>query len=164
MKIQFCNFWPGLDKYNYFEKFLKCNISKHIELSDSSECDILISSCLGPLSNVNKYKSKIKILFIGEPDSHKQYLSNEKLLMNTFDMILGFKYTNKQKKLFRFPLWLCYYRYYNIHNPKDNILTYIQAQHEKHSKLKKENVSLVSRHDRGGQRRILLNECKNTLM
>jgi hypothetical protein len=72
-------------------------------------------------------------------------------------MIVGFKYTDKKNKIFRLPLWMCYYPFYNM-NSENNIITYLEEAYKKNLKDKSSFCSLISNHDMYGQRIILYNE------
>lgn len=161
LTIGYVNFWNKNDEIQdrWFTEFIKQNIDQQIkEVNSSQNPDILISSCFGDINNIQKIKSKVKILFYGESLDRYPPYNNLTLLKNTFDMIIGFKYTNLKDKLYRFPLWLCYYPYYNINNPTDNVLTHINNNYLKNLKLNKKDAVLISRHDRGGQRTKIYNE------
>lgn len=156
--IAYINFWK--DPYNdqYFTKFIEKNIGLVKCVKHTENPDILIASCMGNIDNVKAVKAKCKFFFYGENLNRYPPYNNDKLLYDTFDLIVGFKQTNLSKKQIRFPLWLIYYQYYN-YNEKDNILTYIQSKyHENVKKQKNMFCSIIARHDRGGQRNLICNE------
>lgn len=160
LTIGYINFWIRSNEIqdNWFTNYLKYNIDKNIiEINIHENPDILIASCMGDINNINKIKSKIKIFFYGENLNRYPPYNNIKLLQKYFDLIVGFKYTNKNNKIYRLPLWLIYYPYYS-YDKKDNIFKYIQDQHDKNIKLNKKGCSLISKHDRGGQKILLYNE------
>ena len=158
--IAYINFWK--DPYNdrYFTKFIESNIDKVREISPHNNPDILIASIWGDINNVRNIKAKCKIFYYGENLKRPVYefYNNDKLLYNTFDLIVGFKQTDLSKKQIRFPLWLLYYPYYN-YNETDNILTYIQNKYNENIKKDKDIfATIVARHDREGQRTKIWNE------
>ena len=156
--ISYINFWK--DPYNdsYFTKFIEKNIGKVQLVNHKNNPDILISSCNGNINNIKNINSKCKIFFYGENLNRYPPYNNDDLLIDTFDLIVGFKHTNLSKKQIRFPLWLIYYDYYN-YDKNDNILTYIQNCYNINVNKNKNLFStIISRHDRGGQRKIIWNE------
>jgi len=157
IKIAYINFWDQPKNDMWFTKFIEHNISnvKCVEYYENP--DILFCSCFGN-KNVNNIKAKCKIFFYGENLNNFPRYNNEKYLYDTYDLILGFKYTNPDKKLLRFPLWLMYYDFYDI-NTDNNILNYIQIQYQNNC-LKKKDIyaSIVANHDRGGQRIKIIKE------
>ena len=83
---------------------------------------------------------------------------SEKFLEDTFDLIIDFKDTNFEKKYVKFPLWLCFYDFYN-YKKHHNLLDYLQNKYEKNlNKEKSKFATLVSKHDREGQRTQIINE------
>lgn len=160
-KILYINFWNnnGDIQDRWFTHFLENNLNiKLIEINKNEEPDILISSCMGNLEKLQKYTNcKLKIFFYGENLERYPKFNNFEQLYLIFDLIIGFKYTDIDKKIFRLPLWITYYPYYNM-NTNENIINYIQSQYSKNVKLNKNNCCLVSRHDRGGQRTKIYNE------
>ncbi len=159
--ISYINFWT--DPYNdkYLSEFIKNNIDKEIEhINYNNSPDILIASVCGNINIISKIKAKCKIFYYGENLNRYPPYNNIKLLQNNFDIILGFKYTNKEEKILRFPLWLLYYKFYNF-DSINNIVDYIENEYKKNIvKEKKYFASLISRHDRGGQRIKIFNELK----
>lgn len=161
IKISHLNLWSGGEKtiFIWFINFIKLNIGDVKIINNNENPDILICSCMGNIENVINKKAKIKLFFYGENLERYPPYNNLELLKSTFDIIAGFKYSDKDNKLFRFPLWLCYYPYYNIKNKENNIVKYLEYEFKKNSKIEKYFFgSLIARHDRGGQRKILLNE------
>ena len=157
LTISYINFWDQLANDMWFTKFIEHNISTVKCVENYENPDILFCSCMGK-KNVNNIKAKCKIFFYGENLNNVPYYNNEKYLYDTYDLILGFKYTNLDKKFLRFPLWLGYYKFYDI-NTDNNILNHIEIQY-KNNCLKKKNVyaSIIARHDRGGQRIKIIKE------
>jgi alpha(1,3/1,4) fucosyltransferase len=108
---------------------------------------------------LKKLKAKVKIFFYGENLERYEPYNNIELLKSTFDLIVGFKYTDVENKIIRLPLWLMYYNYYNMNDTNNNIITYLENKYKINSKINKSNFcSLIARHDRGGQRTLLLRE------
>lgn len=162
--IGYINFWRnnGDCQDRWFTHFIETNLNiKLNEINPHNNPDILISSCMGNINIIDKIQSNIKIFFYGENLNRYPPYNNIELLKSKFDIIIGFKYTDKINKIFRLPLWLCYYPYYNITNDKDNIITYLEKSHKNNIHNKVNKCSLIARHDRGGQRTVLYNEmCK----
>lgn len=153
IKIGYINFWNNNNMW--FTSFINENICKAV--NDNYNPDILFCSCFGDIKNIINAKAKIKIFFYGENLERFPEYNNFDLLSSIFDLILGFKYTNLNKKILRFPLWIIYYPFYNTHNY--NLISYIEDKHKQNSnKEKKMFATLVSNHDRNGQRGILLQE------
>jgi hypothetical protein len=158
--ISYINFWQNSNETQdrWFTKFIQTNIDKDIiEIEPYNNPDILICSCFGYIENVKKYNSKIKLFFYGENLDRIPTYNNIELLKLTFDIIVGFKYTDKINKIFRLPLWLCYYPFYNM-TSTNNIITYLEEAYKKNFKNKSSFCSLISNHDMYGQRIILYNE------
>ncbi len=155
--ISYINFWSQEPDAMWFTKFIEHNISpvKCVEYYENP--DILFCSCFGN-KNVTNLKAKCKIFFYGENLNNFPNYNNEKYLYSTYDLILGFKYTNLNKKILRFPLWLAFYNFYDI-KTDNNILNFIETQY-KNNVLKKKKIfaSIVARHDRGGQRIKIIKE------
>lgn len=163
--ISYINIWIQPYKEYYLTKFIEHNIGSVIWVEPNMNPDILIVSCFGDINNIINLKAKCKIFYYGENLNRYQQYNDEQLLMNTFDLIVGFKYTNLEKKLIRFPLWLIYYNYYDYKsNSGDNLLTYIENKYQenkyKKNKNKENNIfaSLIANHDRDGQRIKICNE------
>lgn len=156
--ISYINFWKDPYNDNYLTYFIEHNIGPIKKVNPNENPDILISSCMGPIKNVQNIKAKCKLFYYGENLNRYIPYNNDKLLYETFDLIVGFKETNISKKQIRFPLWLMYYQYYN-YKENDNILTYIQSKYNENMK-KDKNIfgTIIARHDRGGQRTKIYNE------
>ena len=155
----YVNFWRGC-KFDtmYFTKFIQLNMGPVKEVKPEDNPDILIASCMGNISNVISVNAKCKIFFYGENLNFYPPYNNDKILYKTFDLIVGYKYTDLSKKQIRFPLWLLYYEYYR-YDENDNILTYLQNKYNENIKKKKTIFSsIIARHDRGGQRTIICDE------
>ena len=157
IKIAYINFWK--DPYNdtYLSSFImtnfKCNI---IHVNSNENPDILIASVNGNINIIDKIKARCKIFYYGENLDRYPPYNNIELLKSKFDIIAGFKYTDKKNKIFRFPLWLIYYPFYNFDHEQNNIISYIENKYYINiRKYKNLFATLVSRHDRGGQRRII---------
>ena len=158
--IAYINFWKDPHNDRYFTKYIEANIGKVIEISPYNNPDILIASIGGHINNVRNIKAKCKIFYYGENLNRDcySYYNNDKILYDTFDLIVGFKKTDLSKKQIRFPLWLIYYNYYN-YNENDNILIHIQNKYNENIKKDKDIfATIVARHDRGGQRTKIWNE------
>ena len=156
--LAYINYWSGLHKDHWFTKFIEQNIGPVKKVNPGDYPDILIASCMGNINNVQNIKAKCKLFYYGENLNKYPPYNNDKLLYDTFDLIVGFKNTDLSKKQIRFPLWLKYYDYYK-YNENDNILTYIQNKYNENIKKQKDIFgSIVARHDRGGQRTKIYNE------
>ena len=158
ISIAYINYWNDPYNDNYFTKFIEKNIGPVKKVNPTENPDILIASCMGNINRVQNIKAKCKLFYYGENLNRYPPYNNDKLLYDTFDLIIGFKQTDLSKKQIRFPLWLMYYPYYT-YNENDNILTYIQNKYNENTK-KQKNIfgSVIARHDRGGQRTIICNE------
>lgn len=162
IKIAYLNFWNDPFNHFYFDHFITNNFNCNlIKVHFSQNPDILIASLQGNINIIDKIKAKCKIFYYGENlDNYPPY-NNIELLKSKFDIIAGFKYTNKKEKIFRFPLWLIYFPFYNFEN-EDNIIKYIENKYYENVKKNKTMfATLISRHDRGGQRRIIYNILSN---
>ena len=150
--ISYYHYWKDSDTDNYFTEFIKKNIGDVKIVANTSNPDILISSCWGDIKEVKELKAKCKIFFYGENLERFPIFNDEKVLYDVFDLIVGFKETDISLKQVRFPLWLMYYSYYN-YDEKDNILSYIQKRYNENIKKHKEFFcTIVARHDWYGQR------------
>lgn len=153
--VAYVNFWKDPFNDSYFTRFLKHNFGEVRVVHHTKVPDVLIASVNGNIQYVKSVKAKCKLFYYGENLNRYPPYNNDSLLRETFDLIVGFKKTDKAKKQIRFPLWLIYYKYYWWDN-EDNILTYIQSRYtENVNKEKKLFATLVARHDRGGQRTIM---------
>jgi hypothetical protein len=155
--IAYLNFWKDSNNDKWLSKFIEKNIGDIKHIPYQSNPDILICSVMGNINTVKNTKAKVKILFIGENVNRYPPYNNKKLIKDTFDIILGFEETNLDEKRIRFPLWLIYYNYYNM-NSDDNIINYIENERNINKNDKNLFGTCVARHDRGGQRKIILNE------
>lgn len=156
--IAYINYWNDPHNDNYFTKFIEENIGPVKKVNPTEKPDILIASCMGNINNVQNIKAKCKLFYYGENLNRYPPYNNDKLLYDTFDLIVGFKNTDLSKKQIRFPLWLMYYHYYK-YNKNDNILTYIQNKYNENVKKKKDIFgTIIARHDRDGQRTTICNE------
>ena len=156
--LSYVNFWKQAFDTMYFTRFIEENIGpvKLVRLEDNP--DILLSSCMGNINNVKNVTAKCKIFFYGENLNFYPPYNNDKILLDTFDLIVGFKYSNLSKKQIRFPLWLIYYNYYK-YDKNDNILTHLQNKYNENIKKEKTIFScIIARHDSGGQRTIICDE------
>jgi alpha(1,3/1,4) fucosyltransferase len=159
--ISYINYWNDPHNDNYFTKFIEENIGPVKKVKPEEHPDILIASCMGNINNVKNAKAKCKIFYYGENLNRYPPYNNDKLLYETFDLIVGFKHTDLSKKQIRFPLWLMYYHYYK-YDERDNILTYLQNKYIENIKKQKEIFgTIIARHDRGGQRELIYNELSN---
>ena len=161
LTIAYINYWNDPHNDNYFTKFIEENIGPVKKINPEKNPDILIASCMGNITKVRNINAKCKLFFYGENLNRYPPYNDDKLLYDTFDLVVGFKNTDLSKKQIRFPLWLIYYSYYK-YNENDNILTYIQNKYNENiKKQKKIFATIVARHDRGGQRTLICNEvCK----
>ena len=160
VNISYINFWPEDLNNIWFTKFIKYHFESCKIVPYDKSPDILFASCFNSTMHLNKVKSvqaKCKIFFYGENLERYPPYNDIDLLRNTFDYIVGFKETNIQEKQIRFPLWLIYYPYYSW-NSEHNILTHIQNKYNVHSKQKRLFATIISRHDRGGQRTLIYDE------
>lgn len=156
--ISFINYWKDPRNDNYFVKFIEKNIGPVKKINCDQNPDILIASCMGNIDNIRKLKAKSKIFYHAENLDRYPPYNNDKLLYELFDLIICFKNTNLEKKIIKFPLWMMYHDYYN-YNIDDNILTYIQSRYNENIKNKKDIfATIVSRHDRQGQRTKIFDE------
>jgi hypothetical protein len=156
--IAYINYWTDQHNDNYFTKFIEENIGQVKKVKIHESPDILIASCMGNINDVKKINAKCKLFYYGENLDRYPPYNNDKLLYDTFDLIVGFKKTDLTKKQIRFPLWLMYYHYYK-YDEYDNILTYIQNKYNENIKKQKDIFGcIIARHDRGGQRTIIYNE------
>lgn len=160
--ISFVNYWHGFDytsRSNYFIQFIESNMDA-ARIVPTHECpDILFASCFGDVNVVRNIRAKVKVFFYGENVYRFPPYDDVSILQSVFDIILGFKYTNKPEKIFRFPLWLLYYPFYNMTDTENNVLTFLEKQHEQNKRFPKtEFASLIATHDKWGQRTILLKE------
>lgn len=160
--LSYVNFWKDPTNDNYFTQFINKNIDNVQIVNYNNNPDILIASVFGGINIVQNSKAKCKIFYYGENLDRYSPYNNEKLLLDTFDLVVGFKYTNLEKKQIRFPLWLMYYKFYN-YKPEHNIIDYIENKYKKNIKKEYKTVftTLIARHDRGGQRTKIYNEIVN---
>ena len=163
IKIAYINFWKDSfnDKYlsNFIKNNLDCNIF-HVNYKENP--DILIASVNGNINTIDTIKAKCKIFYYGENLDRYPPYNNIELLKSKFDIIAGFKYTNKKEKIYRFPLWLIYYPFYNLNDKENNIINYIENKYSENMKKNKTMfATLISRHDRGGQRKKIYNVLSN---
>lgn len=158
--ISYENYWNDNKhmKDRWLSKFIEENIRPIKIVNSNANPDILICSCMGSIEKAIKMKARIKLFFYGENLERYPPYNRIELLKSTFDIIAGFKYTDKKNKIFRLPLWLLYYPFYTMNNA-NNIITYLENEYKRNSKIEKSNFgTLIARHDRGGQRKIILNE------
>lgn len=159
LTISYINFWSQ-GKDFWLSEFIKHNIDPNIKLVNYNENpDILVASCFGNIDIIKHINAKIKLFLYGENLNNYPQYNNHELLKNTFDLIMGFKYTNLNEKIIRLPLWLLYYPFYN-YTEEHNILKFLQESYNKNinNSEKKNNASLVARHDSNGLRTKIYNE------
>ena len=164
LTIAYINFWEDPTNDSYFTKFVSHNIGEVELVKPSENPDILIASVFGDINNIVKCNSKCKIFVYGENLNRFRPYDNDDLLQNTFDLIVGFRYTNLDKNILRFPLWLMYYDYYTTSkNENDlNIINYIESKYKENIKKNKSIfTTIISRHDREGQRTKIWNTMSN---
>jgi len=165
--LAYINFWNDPDNDTYFTDFINHNIGQVKLVNYNENPDILITSVFGNINIIKNIRAKCKLFYYGENLNRYPSYNNEQVLIDTFDLIVGFKYTNIEKKQIRFPLWLMYYKFYN-YTPDYNLIEYIEKKY-KENKENKENkekqktlfATLVARHDREGQRTKICNEIEN---
>jgi len=156
--LAYINFWNDPSNDSYFTEFINHNIDQVKLINYNENPDILIASVCGNIDIIKNIKAKCKIFYYGENLNRYPPYNNEQLLFNTFDLIVGFKNTNLEKKHIRFPLWLVYYKYYN-YKPENNLINYIENKYIENKKKDKSIFStLVARHDENGQRTKICNE------
>ena len=84
------------------------------------------------------------------------------VLYDIFDLIIGYKETDKSRKNIHFPQWLYLLTQLKKHyyyNKDDNVLTYIEDQHRINiNKPKTMFCTLIATHDNGGQRTLISDE------
>ena len=167
IRLAYINFWPR-DKNDIQDQWFTHFFNKHFDgctiVPPNESPDILMCSCFGPIVNVIKTNAKCKIYFCGEnPDRFPPY-NSDKLLYNTFDIILSFKNSIPERNQIRFPLWLIYYNFYDCDNNTNstananNLLGYLQESYNKNIKKQKSMLAtLVASHDANGIRNIIAN-------
>jgi hypothetical protein len=157
--LAYLNFWEDPNNDDYFTIFIEKNIGKVRLVNYNENPDILISSVNGDIYKIKNINAKCKLFFYGENLHKYPPYNNDALLYEIFDLIVGFKETNLNKKQIRFPLWLIYYKYYN-YDKTDNILTYIQNKYSENINKTKKTMfcSIIARHDTGGQRSLICNK------
>lgn len=162
--ILYVNYWQsnGDIQDRWITKFIEVNMDiklVEISLTDNQKPDILVSSCFGNIDNIVKYKdAKIKIFFYGENLNRFPPYNNINLLKSFFDVIIGFKYTDKNNKLFRLPLWMTYYDFYNLTDNNNNIITFLEKSYRENIYKNKNNCALIASHDMNGIRTKIYNE------
>ncbi len=157
-KISYMNFWCDPDNDKWFSEFIDKNIGKTIIVNNQDNPDILICSNMGDIDNVKNCDAKLKIFFSGENLNRFPPYNNLELLRKTFDLLLLSYNTDLNEKILRFPLWLLYYKFYNV-NEKNNMISYIDKSYRKNINKKKLFLgSLVSRADWNGLRSKLYKE------
>jgi hypothetical protein len=157
--LSYVNFWTDPYNDNYFTEFIQHNIGNVQIVSYFNNPDILIASVFGDINIIKNIKAKCKLFYYGENLNRYPPYNNEQLLIDTFDLIVGFKNTNLEKKHIRFPLWLMYYKFYN-YTIDNNLINYIETKYRiNNMKNKKKTIfaTLVARHDRDGQRSKICN-------
>ena len=147
IKIAYVNYWGEDEQRHYLTEFIEHNIGK-VKIVDKHEYpDLLISSVYGDINEIKNIKAKKKIIFIGENLERYPQYNDDKLLYNTFDLIIGFKNNNIKINQIHFPLWLFYYKYYN-YNKNNNLLKYIENQYKINSNNHKPYFgSILNSHD-----------------
>ena len=159
--ISYINIWYEEPNDYYFTHFLKYYLNDIKVINYNENPDILIASVSGDINIIKNVKANCKIFYYGENLNRYPPYDNEQLLIDTFDLIVGFKYTNIEKKQIRFPLWLMYYKFYN-YTTEHNLINYIETKYkENKAKNKTLFATLVARHDREGQRTKICNEIDN---
>lgn len=160
LKIAYINFCKDSENDSYFTDFINYNIGKAVVVSPYNNPDILFASVMGPIELVKKFNVKLKIFYCGKNTNRYPSYNNIDILNKYFDIIVGFKYTNLEKNIIRFPLWLLYYKYY-CYNENYNIITHIEEKYKENIKKDKQSfATIVARHDMYGQRTIICNIVK----
>ena len=161
--LAYINFWKDPDNDTYFTDFINYNIGEVQLVNYNTNPDILITTVFDNINIIKNISAKCKLFYYGENLNRYPPYNNEQLLIDTFDLIVGFKYTNIEKKQIRFPLWLMYYKFYN-YIPKHNLIDYIEHKYkENKNKTKTLFATLVARHDREGQRTKICNEIEKQI-
>lgn len=157
ISISIVNFSGATGTLKWFLNFF--NTIDTIKLVKNNENpDILFCSLFGDINIIKNISAKCKIFFTGENLILRPPYNNEQLLLETFDLLLGFKYTNLSKKTLRFPLWLAYYPFYCT-KTDNNIIDYIEKQHLLNKNHTTQNSAvIIARHDMGGQRIQIIKE------
>ena len=93
--ISYINFWKDPYNDNYLTHFIEHNIGPIKKVNPNENPDILISSCMGPINNVQNVRAKCKLFYYGENLNRYPPFNNDMLLQKTFDLIAGYKKTNK---------------------------------------------------------------------
>lgn len=152
--VAIVNFWEGAENGFWFISFIKENIGDCALVSPTSNPDILFASCFGPIHNVKRLTAKFKIFAYGENLDRFPPYNDINVLKSVFDLIVGFKYTDLNNKILRFPLWLWYYNNYN----GNSLLDYIEDSYKKNINESKTIFgTLVARYDLNGNRQKLFN-------
>lgn len=162
-KIKYLNFWKndGNVQDRWFNKFLENNFNIKIKEITAGKPDIIVSSCVGKIYKIKKYQNvKLKIFFYGENLEREEYKrhNNFAFLKKYYDLIIGFKYTDKQNKIFRLPLWMIYYPFYNLNDSNNNIINYIENQFKLNFDNNKKDCTLVASHDKNKIRTKIFNQ------
>ena len=163
--LAYVNFWEDPENDSYFTYFIREHFNEVKLVKPTDNPDILICSVFdsGKYS-IQNLQTKCKIFYYGENLDRFPPYNNDKYLYDTFDLIVGFKETNPDKKQIRFPLWLIYYPFYrwndnNTNDSVNNIIAYIEDKHEKNkTKNKPFMTTILSRHDNNGQRTAIWKE------
>ena len=153
IKILYVNHWKQKDYW--FTQFIKHHTKKNVietcNINDNH--DILICSHFGHLDfkQIQDSKAKLKIFYSGENLDRKHYKQDIHTLQKYFDLILCFYDTNSALKVFRFPLWVMYFEFFDMNA---NLIEYIETNRQENLKYEKRlYATLVSRHDPNGLRK-----------
>jgi hypothetical protein len=150
LQISYLNFWPEAQNDLWFTKFLKNTFPNEEIKIVGSNADIVFGSVFGDIGTVRNCNAKVKIFFYGENLDRYPPYNDIKLLQSVFNLIVGFKTTNLQSKIFRLPLWVTYYPFYKA----ADFMQFLEKSRASNKEVsqKKLFATCVARHDRGGQR------------
>ena len=98
ISLAYINFWEDPNNDDYFTVFIEKNIDKVRLVNYNENPDILISSVNGDIYKIKNINAKCKVFFYGENLNNYSPYNNDKLLYDTFDLIVGFKETDFKKK------------------------------------------------------------------
>lgn len=161
IKISYINWWSN-NSEQLLHKIIKYHFGNIQLITYPDDTDIIISSCFGDIKNVERSSARCKIFYTGENVEFYPPYNNDRLLYDAFDLIIGFKQTDIYRKQINFPLWLWLYSFdksYYYYEKGDNVLTFIDNHHKINMKKhKSNNVALIARHDKGGQRKLIADE------
>ena len=151
LTVQYVNYWKDPFNDRWLLHFIS-NIFKNtydvIEVKNQTTCDILISSVCGNINHVNKYQATLKIFYYGENLNRYPPYNDIAYLKTIFNLIIGFRPTDLDNNIIRFPLWFMYYPFFKMTNDEHNIVDYLNKQ--RNNNLKKNKIYLgccIARHN-----------------